>query len=145
MVVTHIFRDHRYRAAGPLHGDIGLRAYRIASRIESGSSSGTIYFGDSPMLGVGVGPGLRAGGVPVRQVLDGSPADQVGLAPGDVITGFDGKTVNSDTTLTDLLDQHYPGNVVSVTWLDQVGQPHNATVPLGAAPSADSPPPAPLR
>jgi C-terminal processing protease CtpA/Prc len=77
-----------------------------------------------------VGPGLRAGGVPVREVLDGSPADQVGLAPGDAITGFDGTTDNSDTTLTDLLDQHYPGNVVSVTWLDQVGQPHHATVPL---------------
>ena len=71
------------------------------------------------MLGVGVGPGLRAGAVSVREVLDGSPADQVGLAPGDVITGFDGKTVNSDTTLTDLLHQHYPDNVVSVTWLDQ--------------------------
>ena len=53
------------------------------------------------MLGVGVGPGLRRGGVPVREVLGGSPAEQVGLAPADVITGFDGKTVNSDTTLTD--------------------------------------------
>jgi S1-C subfamily serine protease len=109
-------------------------ALSIARQIESGSSSGTIHVGDSPMLGVGVGPGLRAGGVPVRQVLGGSPADQVGLAPGDVITGFDGKIVNSDTTLTDLLDQHYPGNVVNVTWLDQVGQPHNATVPLVPGP-----------
>lgn len=70
----------------------------------------------------------------MREVLRGSPADQVGLAPGDVITGFDGKTVNSDTTLTDLLDQHYPGNVVSVTWLDQVGQPYNATATLVAGP-----------
>jgi S1-C subfamily serine protease len=86
------------------------------------------------MLGVGVGPGLRAGGVPVREVLGGSPADQAGLAPGDVITGFDGKTVDSDTTLTDLLDQHYPGNVVGVTWLDQVGQPHSATLPLVPGP-----------
>jgi serine protease Do len=70
----------------------------------------------------------------VREVLGGSPAEQVGIAPGDVITGFAGNTVNSDTTLTDLLDQHYPGNVVSVTWLDQIGQPYNATVTLVPGP-----------
>jgi hypothetical protein len=28
VVVIHICRDHRYRAAGPLHGGIGLRAYQ---------------------------------------------------------------------------------------------------------------------
>ena len=72
--------------------------------------------------------------MPVREVLGGSPAEQVGLAPGDVITGFAGKIVNSDTTLTDLLDQHYPGNVVSVTWLAQIGQPRNATVTLVPGP-----------
>ena len=109
-------------------------ALSIARQIESGSSSSSIHVGESPMLGVGVGPGLRGGGVPVREVLGGSPAEQVGLASGDVITGFAGKTVNSDTTLTDLLDQHYPGNVVSVTWLDHIGQPYNATVTLVPGP-----------
>jgi S1-C subfamily serine protease len=109
-------------------------ALSIARQIESGSSSSSIHVGESAMLGVGVGPGLRGGGVPVREVLGGSPAEQVGIAPGDVITRFAGKTINSDTTLTDLLDQHYPGNVVSVTWLDQIGQPYNATVTLVPGP-----------
>ena len=88
-------------------------ALSVARQIESGSSASSIHVGQSAMLGVGVGSGLRGGGLPVSEVLRGSPAEQVGLAPGDVITRFDGKTVNSDTTLTDLLDQHYPGNVVS--------------------------------
>ena len=86
------------------------------------------------MLGVGVGSGLRGGGLPVTEVLRGSPAEQVGLAPGDVITRFDGKTVNSDTTLTDLLDQHHPGNVVTVTWLNQIGQPKSASMTLMPGP-----------
>ena len=109
-------------------------ALSVARQIESGSSASSIHVGQSAMLGVGVGSGLRGGGLPVSEVLRGSPAEQVGLAPGDVITRFDGKTVNSDTTLTDLLDQHYPGNVVSVTWLNQIGQPKNAAVTLMPGP-----------
>ena len=109
-------------------------ALSAARQIESGSSGSAIHVGESAMLGVGVGSGLRGGGLPVSEVLRGSPAEQVGLAPGDVITRFDGKTVNSDTTLTDLLDQHHPGNVVTVTWLNQIGQPNTAAVTLMPGP-----------
>lgn len=109
-------------------------ALSAARQIESGSSAGSIHVGESAMLGVGVGSSLRGGGLPVTEVLRGSPAEQVGLAPGDVITRFDGKTVDSDTTLTDLLDQHHPGNVVTVTWLDQIGQPKSATMTLMSGP-----------
>jgi S1-C subfamily serine protease len=83
---------------------------------------------------LGVGTAQRASGVPVRQVLRGSPAAQAGIVPGDVITGFDGNAVTSDTALTDLLDQHYPGDTVMVGWLDLYGQLHQAAVALVPGP-----------
>jgi serine protease Do len=67
-------------------------------------------------------------------VLQGSPAEQASIVPGDVITGFDGTAVTSDTALTDLLDQHYPGDTVMVTWLDLDGQTHQAAVALMPGP-----------
>ena len=109
-------------------------ALAIADQIDSGASSGSIHVGATAMLGVGVGTAHRAGGVPVRQVLQGSPADQAGIVPGDVITGFDGNVVTSDTALTDLLDQHYPGETAMVTCLDPNGQSHQAAVPLVPGP-----------
>lgn len=104
-----------------------------ASQIQSGARSGSVHIGPSAMLGVGVTDQGR-GGVAVAQVLRGSPAGQAGITPGDVITGFAGTNVDSDTTLTDLLDQQYPGNTVPLTWLDRSGQQHGATVTLAPGP-----------
>ena len=67
-------------------------------------------------------------------MLRGSPADQAGITAGDVITGFAGHTVTSDTALTDLLDQQHPGNTVPVTWVDQYGQQQGAKVTLAPGP-----------
>jgi S1-C subfamily serine protease len=108
-------------------------ALSIASQIQSGASSGSVHIGKTAMLGVGIKP-LKQGGVAVDQVLRGSPADQAGIVPGDVITGFAGNTVTSDTALTDMLDQQYPGNTVAVTWIDQSGQQHSGAVALVAGP-----------
>ncbi|WP_324933448.1 S1C family serine protease [Mycobacterium sp.] len=109
-------------------------ALSIASQIESGASSGSVHIGDTAMLGVGVGTSAGQAGVPVRQVLPGSPAGQAGIVPGDVITGFDGNAVSSDTALTDLLDQHHPGAGVNVSWRDQSGQQHTADITLATGP-----------
>ena len=109
-------------------------ALGIADHIDSGAPSGSIHVGATAMLGVGVGKAQRASGVPVRQVLRGSPAGQAGIVPGDVITGFDGNAVTSDTALTDLLDQRYPGDSVMVTWLDPYGQSQQAAVALVPGP-----------
>ncbi|MBV9088884.1 MAG: trypsin-like peptidase domain-containing protein [Mycobacteriaceae bacterium] len=108
-------------------------AMSIAAQIRSGASSGSVHVGNTAMLGIGV-KSLDQGGVAVAQVLRGSPADHAGIAPGDVITGFAGNTVTSDTALTDLLDQQYPGNTVPVTWLDRSGQQHSGNVALAAGP-----------
>lgn len=49
-------------------------ALGIAHQIDSGARSGSIHVGATAMLGVGVGTAQRGSGVPVRQVLQGSPA-----------------------------------------------------------------------
>ena len=50
----------------------------------------------------------------VRQVIPTGPAADAGLAPGDVITSINGQPVNSATALTAILDQHHPGESVTV-------------------------------
>ncbi len=45
-----------------------------------------------------------------------------GCSPGDVITSLDGVALNSSTTLTSVLDRHYPGDVLDLTWIDGSGQ-----------------------
>ena len=45
-------------------------------------------------------------------VVPNEPADQAGLAKGDVITGLAGKAVTSATGLTSLLETHHPGDTV---------------------------------
>jgi S1-C subfamily serine protease len=109
-------------------------ALSIANQIRSRAPSGSVHVADTALLGVGVGPAQRQGGLPVRQVLQGSPAGQAGIAPGDVITEFDGNGLSSDTALSDLLDQRSPGNSVNVMWLDRSGQQHDANVTLATGP-----------
>jgi S1-C subfamily serine protease len=108
-------------------------ALSIASQIQSGRSSGSVHVGPSAMLGVGVKT-QRQGGVAVAQVLRGSPAQRAGIVPGDLITGFAGESVASDTALTDLLDQQHPGNGVHLTWVDPDGQQYSAAVTLAPGP-----------
>jgi serine protease Do len=112
------------------------QALAIAAQIRSGAQSGSVHIGDTALLGVGVANGRRASGsgVSVRQVLRGGPAQQAGLAPGDVITAVDGNALDSATALTDLLDRHHPGDTVTLAWIDGSGTPHNAPVVLAAGP-----------
>jgi len=74
-------------------------------------------------------------GAAVAGVVSGSPADQAGLSRGDVITSVDGTTVDTPTTLTDLLARHHPGDQVSITWIDQTGQSRTAKVALVDGPT----------
>jgi S1-C subfamily serine protease len=115
-------------------------ALTVAHQIEAGTSSATVHIGGSGMLGVSVTDPAAASaagagqGAVVSQVLSGGPAEQAGLAAGDVITSVDGQAVSSATALTGLMDQHHPGDTVSVTWLDQAGQQHTANAKLATGP-----------
>jgi S1-C subfamily serine protease len=118
-------------------------ALTIADQIQSGKSSATVHIGGSPMLGVSVvdasAMGLSQGtdgtsGAVVSDTLAGGKAADAGITAGDVIVALGGKTVDSPATLSSLLDQHHPGDKVSVTWIDQAQQQHTATVTLATGP-----------
>ena len=89
-------------------------AMAIAGQIRSGASSPTVHIGPTAFLGVGVNDASGGAGAVVRQVIPTGPAAGAGLAPGDVVNSINGQPVNSATALTNILDQHHPGDHVSV-------------------------------
>jgi S1-C subfamily serine protease len=112
------------------------RAVAIANQIRAGSPSSTVHIGAPAMLGIGVRTTQQtSGGVAVRDVLPGTPAAQAGLAPGDIITTLDGVALDNATTLTSVLDRHYPGDVVDLIWINQSGQQSTAKVTLATGPA----------
>ena len=120
-------------------------AVAIASAIEAGHSSAAVHVGATAFLGVEVAPsapgfgGVPSGagtGVTVAGVVPGSPAARAGLQAGDQITSVGGRAVTSPTGIQGALESHHPGDRVSISWLDQAGQTHTATVVLGTGPAA---------
>jgi serine protease Do len=100
------------------------QALGIADQIRARAPSDTVHVGPPTLLGVGVAAGDQGEGVPgviIREALRGGPAEAAGLASGDVLTSIDGAPLDSATTLTRLLDRHYPGDVVDLTWIDRSG------------------------
>ena len=90
------------------------KAMAIAGQIQGGGGSPTVHIGPTAFLGVGVNDAAGGAGAVVRQVIPTGPAAGAGLAPGDVITSINGQPVNSATALTNILDQHHPGENVTV-------------------------------
>jgi S1-C subfamily serine protease len=89
-------------------------AMAIAGQIQGGGGSPTVHIGPTAFLGVGVNDAAGGAGAVVKQVIPTGPAAGAGLAPGDVITSINGQPVNSATALTAILDQHHPGENVTV-------------------------------
>ncbi|MGH3721741.1 MAG: S1C family serine protease [Pseudonocardiaceae bacterium] len=137
-------------------GGVGLAipindAIAISTQIEAGSATATIHIGPTGILGVLIqepsaqpGPDQRgrfrirhrptASGTLVAGVTPGSPAEQSGLAAGDVIVSVDAVAVDSPSTLTTLLTAHHPGDSVQLAWVDPSGRQHTATVQLATGP-----------
>ena len=92
----------------------------------AGSRQGSdVYLGSIPDMSNSGGQGLRLTGVRA-----GSPAEQAGLAAGDVIVEFAGRTVKDLYDFSDALYSHQPGDSVSVTVLRN-GDRKQFTVRLG--------------
>lgn len=78
--------------------------------------------------------GLPVGrGVLVVDVEAGGPADQAGIQPGDIIVGFDDRTITNANDLQAALGTHQPGDQVTVT-VNRGGREERLTVTLGVAP-----------
>lgn len=56
-------------------------------------------------------------GVMIGNVVEGAPADQAGILPGDVIMAFDGKKITTAQSLQDLVSATKPGQTVPVNVL----------------------------
>jgi len=98
-------------------------AMGVVGQIRAGIPSDTVHIGPPVLLGVGVRTAPRDEvGVLIQEVMRGGPADQAGLVSGDLITVLDGVTLDSTNTLTSVLDRHYPGDVIDLTWIDGSGQ-----------------------
>jgi S1-C subfamily serine protease len=109
----------------------------LGNEIQAGKASSTIHIGPTGFLGVQI-TSNRSGsvsGAPISGTVSGSPAEQAGLAAGDVIRSLDGHAVDSPTALTTLLDAHHPGDRVSLGWVDSSGRSHTATVTLATGPA----------
>ncbi len=78
--------------------------------------------------------GSTASGASVASAVTNGPAQEAGLAEGDVITSFGGKTVTTPNDLTNAISQYHPGDKVSIGWTDSSGQTHTATVQLSSGP-----------
>jgi len=114
------------------------RALGIANQIRSGAASPSIHLGDTAFIGVGIADSSPMSrepvGAVVRQVLPDTPARQIGLFSGDVITAVDGVPVNSAADLSNVMDQRRPGDTIVLSWIDRGGIPHNAPLVLARGP-----------
>ena len=138
-------------------------ALSIAKTIEAGSGSSTVHIGETAFLGVEINAegsnsgnsgnsgggfggffggnsgstgntGSTASGASVASTVTNGPAQEAGLAGGDVITSLGGKTISSANDLTNAISQYHPGDKVSIGWTDSSGQSHTATVQLSSGP-----------
>jgi S1-C subfamily serine protease len=116
-------------------------AIALAQRIESGRASATTHIGATPLLGVdvqsyGFNPfdASSGNGVLVASVLSSSPAEKAGLTFGDVITAIGGVKVSNPATLTRALLRYSPKTTVTLSWVDQYGTAHHASIRLASGP-----------
>lgn len=95
-------------------------AVGIANQIRSGVPTDAVHIGYPTLLGVGINAAQQGdGGLVLADVMPGGPASSAGLLAGDILLAVDGAPVNSATALTTILDRHYPGDVVTLDWIDQ--------------------------
>jgi S1-C subfamily serine protease len=125
------------------------KADSIADQIAAGKASATVHIGGTPFLGVqvssgsagntggfgGFGGGSATNGAAIAGVVPGSAAEQAGVSQGDTITSVAGHAITSPTGIASVLHNYHPGNKVSISWTDQTGQSHTATVSLGNGPA----------
>jgi serine protease Do len=111
------------------------QALAVADQIRSRVPSDTVHIGPPTLLGVGVAAGDQGAQVPgvvIREALRGGPAQAAGLVDGDVLTTIDGAPLDSATALTQILDRHYPGDVIDLTWIDSSQQQRTGKATLGS-------------
>jgi serine protease Do len=78
--------------------------------------------------------GYDGQGIGIQQVIPGSPADQAGISPGDVILQVDGKNVSDTKVLHDYIASKKPGDTIRLNVWSQ-GVKKFVAVKLGETPA----------
>jgi S1-C subfamily serine protease len=125
-------------------------AQSLAQQIIAGKASDVVHIGPPGILGVSVldagansntdpfgsgQGGNNSGGALVQGASQNSPAANAGISQGDTITSLNGSAVSSASDLTSMMSGRKPGQKVTVTWTDQSGQSHKATITLVVGPA----------
>jgi len=111
------------------------QALSLARQMMAGQGSGTIHIGEAALIGVIVESSTLSSGADIVTVETGTPAEGAGLVPGDVINSLADQSVQSATSLTNLMQKHHPGQKVELGWIDTSGQQHSTTVQLAPGPA----------
>jgi S1-C subfamily serine protease len=133
------------RAAGAMGYAIPIdKVVTVDRQIDARQESATVHIGATGFLGVQVAssgaqqdtgsPDQASSGAVLVGVEPGSPAQQAGLSPGDVIVSVDQRPVDSSTSLQSVLSAHHPGDRVALQWVGQNGQQHSGFAELAAGP-----------
>ncbi len=113
------------------------RALAIAAKLHSADSGPGAVSGRG-YLGIQVrtaNSATNTGGAVVLLTTPGSPAASAGLRSGDLITELNDQPVVSADGLTASLQRSRPGQSVTVGWVDQSGQAHQARITLTNGPA----------
>lgn len=100
--------------AQPIINDLIQYGY-VRGRVWMGITMQMIDQTTAQMYGYQVGAG-------VVSVTENSPAAKAGLVAGDIITAIDGESIDSSETLTGILQQHKPGDTITLTVFRQSRQ-----------------------
>jgi S1-C subfamily serine protease len=111
---------------------------KVADQIEAGTVSSDIVLGYPAFAGINIAETATTttAGVPVASTFSGYPAANAGIASGDTITAVNGVAVTTATQLSAAIQAHKVGDSVTVTYLDDSGATHSATLTLVAGPAA---------
>ncbi len=144
-------------SGGPLLDDAG-RVIGVNSQIETGGgSSGNVGIGfavssntvrqvipalakgktiDRAWLGISSQPASGGTGAALTEVVSGGPAEQGGLAAGDVVLAIDGKEIREFSDISRAVNNHQPGDEIDVKVRRGGGQVESQNVTLGTRPTA---------
>jgi S1-C subfamily serine protease len=111
------------------------KAVSIAKQIQNREASSTVHVGGTGFLGVDVTADSYGSGAVVQSVVPGSPADNAGLAPGDMITSLGGHSISSPAGLSAAVSSQQPGASTSATYVDQTGTTQTTTITLADGPA----------
>ncbi|HEY4331577.1 MAG TPA: trypsin-like peptidase domain-containing protein [Ilumatobacteraceae bacterium] len=109
---------------------------KILSELRAGQGVGSVDTRVDGYLGIGVSDRTDGGrGAIVSQVQDGSPAAQLGLQDGDVVTSVNGEEIDGQGGLIAAIRGSAPGDTVTIDY-ERNGQAMTGKVTLVARPAS---------